>query len=109
MPNFLRAPSIQFFIVALTSVFFLVDPFAAVPAFLVIAANATHVERRKLAVKASVTCFIVLTGFALTGSLIFRFFWYHTSRIRDCRRNHSHSDGTGDASGASLGNSRNSR
>ena len=74
MPNFLMAPSIQFFIVALTSVFFLVDPFAALPAFLVIAANATHAERRRLAVKASLTCFIILTGFALAGSLIFRFF-----------------------------------
>ena len=33
MHNFLMAPSIQYFIVALTSVFFLVDPFAALPAF----------------------------------------------------------------------------
>lgn len=68
------APSIQYFIVALTSVFFLVDPFAALPTFLVIAADADHNERRWLAVKASITCFIVLTSFALMGSLIFRFF-----------------------------------
>ena len=74
MPNFLMAPSIQFFIVALTSVFFLVDPFAALPTFLVIAADADHAERRRLAMKASITCFIVLTAFALMGSLIFRFF-----------------------------------
>src|SRR5689334_21242647 len=74
MPNFLMAPSIQFFIVALTSIFFLVDPFAALPAFLVIAAEADQDERRRLAIKASLTCFIVLTAFALMGSLIFRFF-----------------------------------
>src|SRR5919108_3591775 len=74
MPNFLMAPSIQFFLVALTSIFFLVDPFAALPAFLVIAADADHAERQRLAIKASVTCFIVLTAFALMGSLIFRFF-----------------------------------
>ena len=74
MHNFLMAPSIQYFIVALTSVFFLVDPFAALPAFLVIAADADQQERRRLAIKASLTCFIVLTGFALMGSLIFRFF-----------------------------------
>jgi multiple antibiotic resistance protein len=74
MHSFLRAPSIQFFIVALTSVFFLVDPFAALPTFLVIAADADQVERRRLARKASITCFVVLTAFASAGSLIFRFF-----------------------------------
>jgi multiple antibiotic resistance protein len=74
MHNFLMAPSIQYFIVALTSVFFLVDPFAALPAFLVIAGDADHHERRRLAIKASITCFIVLTSFALMGTLIFRFF-----------------------------------
>ncbi len=74
LTNFFMAPSIQFFIVALTSIFFLVDPFAALPAFLVIAADADHRERQRLAIKASVTCFIVLTAFALAGSLIFRFF-----------------------------------
>lgn len=74
MHNFLRAPSIQYFIVALTSVFFLVDPFAALPTFLVIAADADHDERRRLAIKASVTCFVVLTAFALAGSLIFHSF-----------------------------------
>ena len=74
MHNFFMAPSIQYFIVALTSVFFLVDPFAALPTFLVIAADADYEERRRLAIKASVTCFIVLSSFALMGSLIFRFF-----------------------------------
>jgi multiple antibiotic resistance protein len=74
MHNFLMAPSIQYFIIALTSVFFLVDPFAALPTFLVIAADADKNERRRLAIKASVTCFVVLTSFALMGSLIFRFF-----------------------------------
>ncbi|PYY15042.1 MAG: antibiotic resistance protein MarC [Acidobacteria bacterium] len=74
MHNFFTAPSIQYFIVALTSVFFLVDPFAALPTFLVIAADANRDERRRLAIKASITCFVVLTSFALMGSLIFRFF-----------------------------------
>ena len=74
MHNFLHAPSIQFFIVALTSIFFLVDPFAALPTFLVIAADADHGERRRLATKATLTCFVILTCFALAGTLIFRFF-----------------------------------
>src|SRR5579859_5077702 len=74
MHNFLQAPSIQYFIVALTSVFFLVDPFAALPAFLVIAAGADDRERHRLAIKASATCFVVLTAFAVAGSMIFHFF-----------------------------------
>lgn len=73
MHSFLYAPSVQYFIVTLTSIFFLVDPFAALPAFLVIAADIDLRERRQLALKASLTCLIVLTGFALAGSLIFRF------------------------------------
>jgi multiple antibiotic resistance protein len=74
MHTFLHAPSIQYFIVTLTSIFFLVDPFAALPTFLVIAADADRKERRRLAFKASLTCFVVLTAFALAGSLIFSFF-----------------------------------
>ena len=74
MHNFFRTPSSQYFIVALTSVFFLVDPFAALPTFLVIAGDVDYEQRRRLAKKACITCFIVLTSFALLGSLIFRFF-----------------------------------
>src|SRR5207302_9518300 len=74
MHNFFTAPSIQYFIVALTSVFFLVDPFAALPTFLVIAADANRDERRRLAIKASITCLVVLTRFALMCSLTIRFF-----------------------------------
>lgn len=74
MHSFLHAPSIQYFLVALTSIFFLVDPFAALPTFLVIAADADHKEKRRLALKACLTCFVLLTAFALAGSLVFRFF-----------------------------------
>lgn len=74
MHTFFSAPSVQYFVVTLTSIFFLVDPFAAIPAFLVITADAGQKEHRRLARKAALTCFIVLSAFALTGSLIFRFF-----------------------------------
>ena len=74
MHTFLSAPSVQYFVVALSSIFFLVDPFAAIPAFLVITADTGLGEHRRLARKAALTCFIVLSAFALAGSLIFRFF-----------------------------------
>ncbi|HUO61426.1 MAG TPA: MarC family protein [Candidatus Acidoferrales bacterium] len=64
----------SFSLVAVSSVFFLVDPFAAVPAFLAMTADADTVSRRRMAKKASLTCFFVLTAFALAGTLIFKMF-----------------------------------
>jgi multiple antibiotic resistance protein len=61
-------------VLALSSIFFLVDPFAAIPSFIAITAGADATRRRRMAVKASLTCFIVLTAFAIAGRLIFRMF-----------------------------------
>lgn len=66
--------ALQFALLAFTSIFFLVDPFAAVPTFLVITAEDDGAERRRTAKTAAVTCCIVLIGFALAGTLIFRLF-----------------------------------
>jgi multiple antibiotic resistance protein len=51
-----------------------VDPFAAIPSFLAITESAGPERRKRMARKAALTCFIVLTGFALAGQLIFRMF-----------------------------------
>jgi multiple antibiotic resistance protein len=67
-------PWVRFAVLALSSIFFLVDPFAAIPAFLAITENADPVRRRRMARKGALTCFIVLTGFALGGQLLFRMF-----------------------------------
>ncbi len=64
----------QFSLVALSSIFFLVDPFAAIPAFLVMTAGARQSERRRMAGRAAWTCFVVLSSFGLAGSLIFKIF-----------------------------------
>jgi len=66
--------ALQFSIVALSSIFFLVDPFAAVPSFLSITAGDTPEHRRRTAKRASWTCFIVLSTFAAIGSYIFKLF-----------------------------------
>jgi multiple antibiotic resistance protein len=66
--------ALQFSIVAFSSIFFLVDPFAAVPSFLSITAGDTPEHRRRTAKRASWTCFIVLSTFAAIGSYIFRLF-----------------------------------
>jgi multiple antibiotic resistance protein len=69
-----RTPLVRFSVLALSSIFFLVDPFAAVPSFLAITGNADPQRRKRTARKAALTAFIVLTSFALCGQLIFRLF-----------------------------------
>jgi multiple antibiotic resistance protein len=63
-----------FSLVALGSVFFLVDPFAAIPAFLAMTTNHDTRDRRRMAKRAAWTCFGVLSVFAVSGKLIFRMF-----------------------------------
>jgi multiple antibiotic resistance protein len=65
---------VRFSVLALSSIFFLVDPFAAIGSFLAITAGVDEVRRKRMARKAALTCFIVLTTFALAGGLIFRMF-----------------------------------
>ncbi|MGA8729305.1 MAG: MarC family protein [Terracidiphilus sp.] len=69
-----KAPIVRFSVLALSSIFFLVDPFAAIPSFLAITQSVDAVRRKRMARKAAMTCFIVLTCFALAGQLIFRMF-----------------------------------
>lgn len=56
------------------SVFAIVDPFAALPIFVALTAERTAEDRRNVALRASLTCFLVLTVFAAGGSLILTFF-----------------------------------
>ncbi len=69
-----HAPLVRFSVLALSSIFFLVDPFAAIPSFLAITESADPARRKRMARKGALTCFIVLTSFALCGQLIFRMF-----------------------------------
>ncbi len=69
-----HAPLVRFSVLALSSIFFLVDPFAAIPSFLAITDGVDAARRKRMARKATLTCFIVLTSFALAGQLIFRMF-----------------------------------
>ena len=70
----LHSTYVRFSLLALSSIFFLVDPFAAIPSFIAITEGADTARRRRMAGKAALTCFIVLTAFALAGQLIFRMF-----------------------------------
>jgi multiple antibiotic resistance protein len=68
------APVVRFSVLALSSIFFLVDPLAAIPSFLAMTTGSEPARRRRTALKAALTCLIVLTTFAIGGQLIFRLF-----------------------------------
>jgi multiple antibiotic resistance protein len=65
---------VQFLLLAFSSLFFLVDPIATIPSFLALTADAAIGERRHMAKRAAWTCFLVLAGFAVAGTLIFKMF-----------------------------------
>jgi len=67
-------PYVRFSVLAVSSIFFLVDPFAAIGSFLAITEGADKERRARIARKGALTCFIVLTVFALAGRVIFRMF-----------------------------------
>jgi multiple antibiotic resistance protein len=65
---------VRFSLLALSSIFFLVDPFAALPTFLAVTTGQDNARRVRTARKASLTAFVVLSTFALAGSYIFKLF-----------------------------------
>ncbi len=65
---------VRFSVLALSSIFFLVDPFAALPTFLAVTHGADKKRRRNMARKASITSFVVLSAFAVAGQYIFKMF-----------------------------------
>ncbi len=64
----------QFALITFTSVLFIVDPIAAVPAYLVITQNETPQERRRTAFRACVAMAVLLVVFAAAGRFIFQAF-----------------------------------
>jgi multiple antibiotic resistance protein len=65
---------VRFSLLAVSSIFFLVDPFAALPTFLAVTAGANATRRRRMALKASLTAWVALSAFALVGRYLFKMF-----------------------------------
>jgi multiple antibiotic resistance protein len=65
---------VQFLLLSFSSLIFIVDPIATIPTFLALTADAELGARRHMAKRAAWTCFVVLSGFALAGTLIFKMF-----------------------------------
>lgn len=67
-------PLLSYSLLCLGSLFSIVDPFAAVPIFLALVGEESKQSHHRIALRASLTCFAVLTAFGLAGSYIFSFF-----------------------------------
>jgi multiple antibiotic resistance protein len=65
---------VSFSLVSFGSLFSIVDPFTVVPVFLALTGAQPHAVQVRAALRASLTCFVVLTVFAVAGGFIFSFF-----------------------------------
>jgi multiple antibiotic resistance protein len=65
---------LEFSLMTVSSVFFIVDPFATIPAFVVMTENDDAAKRARVARHAAWTCFMILTAFAFAGTIIFKVF-----------------------------------
>ena len=61
-------------VVTFTSILFIVDPLAAVPAYLVITQDESNAQRRRTALRACVGMAVILLVFTAAGSYIFQAF-----------------------------------
>jgi multiple antibiotic resistance protein len=65
---------VQFALVTLTAILFIVDPIAVIPTYLVITRDETPEHRAVTARRACIAAAIILIAFALFGSVIFKIF-----------------------------------
>ncbi|HPH67105.1 MAG TPA: MarC family protein [Kofleriaceae bacterium] len=65
---------LQFALVALSAVFFVIDPLANVPLFLTITSSHTAEQKRRVARRAAFATWLILCIFALAGGVIFQLF-----------------------------------
>ena len=63
---------LKFAVVALSAIFFVIDPLANMPIFLTITSGDTVEQRRRTALRAAIAAWLTLTTFAVAGGLIFR-------------------------------------
>jgi MarC family membrane protein len=63
---------LSFSLLSLSAVFFVVDPMGVVPIFVAMTKGDSEQKRERMARRATVTAFAILTFFAIAGTLIFR-------------------------------------
>lgn len=65
---------VTFALVALSAIFFVIDPFAIAPIFMTITSGDSADQRRRMAARAAFIAWVTLCVFAVTGGLIFKAF-----------------------------------
>ena len=63
---------LSFSLLSLSAVFFVVDPMGVVPVFVAMTRRDSEEKRNRMARRASLTAFVILTVFAVAGTVIFR-------------------------------------
>ena len=74
--------TITFGLFAFTSFLALINPIGVAPVFLAMTGDLTVAQRRKTAIKATITAFFTLTIFAFGGQLLFKFFGISVNGFR---------------------------
>ena len=65
---------LKFAVVALSAIFFVIDPLANVPVFLSITGELTTQQRKSVALRAAFATWVILCFFAIAGGLVFKAF-----------------------------------
>lgn len=73
---------ISYFLLSFTSIFAIVNPFGAIPIYLSVTESRTQLFAKKLALKSSVTAFLIIVVFAFTGDFIFKLFSISVDSLR---------------------------
>ncbi len=67
-------PLVAFAIMSFGSIFSIVDPFSALPVFVALVGGESREVQARVAFRAALTCFVVLSTFGVAGALIMSFF-----------------------------------
>ncbi|HEY7727203.1 MAG TPA: MarC family protein [Candidatus Eisenbacteria bacterium] len=78
----MNSPLLHFSALAFVSLFTMVNPLGVVPVYNAMTASLTPRQSRRVAFRATLTAFLVMVLFALTGQLIFRFFHISLNSLR---------------------------
>lgn len=65
---------LDFYLLAFTSLFSMVNPFSVMPIFVKYTKDFTYEKTKKLAIKATLAAMIAMIFFAISGQMIFKFF-----------------------------------
>ncbi len=72
----------EFALLCFTSLFVMINPFGVAPVFQSMTTNMSHQQARQVALKASLTAFVILVIFAILGKFIFDFFSVSVNSLR---------------------------